>query len=120
VDAAFSARAAISYAWDKLITVFTENLLEGTSVALLGTQATIGTAEGGLRFMAMESRFSRRMLGEAVGDALRKAKELKRDRFVRVIFPSQASADPKLSYVIMILAYPVDVEALARRHVAGI
>jgi hypothetical protein len=101
----------VSYAWDKLITLFTENLLEGTSVSVLGAQATIGMAEGGLRFMAMESRFSRRMLGEAVGGALRKAKELKQDRYARVIFPSQASADPKLAYVILILAYPTDLEA---------
>jgi hypothetical protein len=78
---------------------------------VLGAQGTISTAEEGLRFMAMESRFSRRLLGEAVGGALRKAKELKQDRYARVIFPSQASANPKLAYVIMILAYPADLEA---------
>lgn len=101
----------ISYAWDKLITLFTENLLEGTSVSVLGAQATIGTAEEGLRFMAMESRFSRRVLGEAVGGALSAARELNQDRYARVIFPSQASANPQLAYVIMILAYPTDLEA---------
>jgi hypothetical protein len=37
--------------------------------------------------------------------------ERKQDRYARVIFPSQASADPKLAYVIMVLAYPVDHEA---------
>lgn len=76
----------ISYTWDRLITVFTKNLLEGTSVAVLGAQATIGTAEGGLRFMAMESRFSRRMLGEAVDGAMKRAMKLKQDRYARVIF----------------------------------
>ncbi|WP_049803035.1 hypothetical protein [Bradyrhizobium japonicum] len=104
----------ISYGWDKLITVFTENLLEGTGVTVLGATGTISTAEEGLRFMAMESRFSRRVLGEAVGGALRKARELKRDRYARVIFPSQVSANPKLAYVIMILAYPTDLEARGR------
>jgi hypothetical protein len=56
----------ISMVWDRLINVFTNNLLVGTSVTVLGAQSTIATAERGLRFMAMESRFSRRILGEAV------------------------------------------------------
>jgi len=101
----------VSFVWDRLINVFTENLLAGTSVAIRGKQATVATAEQGLRFMAMENRFSRRMLGEAVEGALRTALELKQDRYARVIFPGKGSADPKLAYVIMVLAYPVELEA---------
>jgi len=97
--------------WDRLINVFTENVLAGTSVSVLGAQTTVATSERGLRFMAMESRFSRRMLGGSVEGALRTAMEMKQDRYARVIFPAQISADPKLAYVIMILAYPTGLEA---------
>jgi hypothetical protein len=37
--------------------------------------------------------------------------ELKQERYTRVIFPGQGSADAKLAYLIMVLAYPVDLEA---------
>jgi hypothetical protein len=94
----------VSKVWDRLINVFSDNLLAGTNVSVLGAQATVTTAERGLRFMAMESRFSRRMLGESVDGALKAAMKLKQDRYARVIFPTQASADPKLAYVIMVLA----------------
>ncbi len=101
----------ISYTWDRLITVFSKNLLAGTSVTVLGEHTTLAQAEPGLRFMAMENRFSRRVLGEAVDSALKKALELKKDRYARVIFPQQASANSKLAYVIMVLAYPTELEA---------
>ncbi|GLH76593.1 preprotein translocase SecA chain [Bradyrhizobium sp. SSBR45G] len=101
----------ISYTWDRLITVFTENLLAGTTETILGETATIATAERGLRFMAAEGRFARRMLGEAVDGALRKAMEFKQDRYARVMFPSQINADDKVAYVIVVVAYPVELEA---------
>ncbi|OCK55550.1 hypothetical protein [Bradyrhizobium sp. LMTR 3] len=101
----------ISKVWDRLINLFTQNLLAGTSVTVLGAQTTVATAEYGLRFMAMESRFSRRILGQAVQDALRTAMDQKRDRYTRVIFPGGGSADPRVAYLIMVLAYPVDLEA---------
>jgi hypothetical protein len=97
--------------WDRLINVFTENILAGTGVSVLGSRATVATSEPGVRFMAMENRFARRMLGESVAGALKTAMKLKQDRYTRVIFPSQASADPKLAYVIVVLAYPTEVEA---------
>jgi hypothetical protein len=100
-----------SQTWDRLINLFTENVLAGTSVSVLGAESTVTMSERGLRFMAMESRFSRWMLGEAVEGALRMAMKLKQDRYARVIFPTQASADPKLAYVIMVLAFPTDLEA---------
>jgi hypothetical protein len=111
-DAYFAKTMAdkTSKTWDRLINVFTENILAGTSVSVLGSPVAFAKAEPGVRFMAMESRFSRRMLGEAIEGALKTAIELKKDRYTRVIFPSQASADPKLAYIFMILAYPTDVE----------
>ena len=90
-----------SYAWDRLITLFSENLLAGTSVTILGKKSTIAGAEPALRFMAMESWFSCCIYGEAVQGALLKAMELKQDRYARVILPSQPSENPKLAYTVM-------------------
>lgn len=89
-DAFFAKTVAdkTSKTWDRLINVFTENILAGTSVSVLGSPVAVAKSEPGVRFMAMESRFSRRMLGEAIEGALKTAIELKKDRYTRVIFPS--------------------------------
>lgn len=100
----------VSKVWDSLINLFTGNVLAGTSVAILGEKPSVSLSERGLRFMAMENRFSRRLLGASVEDAVRTARRLKQDRFARMIMPSPVSADPKVAYVIMILAYPTDLE----------
>jgi hypothetical protein len=96
--------------WDRLINIFTENVLAGTSVAILGEKPSVPLSERGLRFMAMENRFARRLLGAAVEDALRTAREMRQDRFTRVIMPSAVSANPKVAYVFMVLAYPTELE----------
>jgi hypothetical protein len=100
----------VSKVWDRLINVFTANVLAGTSVAVLGEEPSVSLSERGLRFMAMENHFARRLLGAAVANALQTARELRQDRFARVIMPSAVSANPKVAYVIMILAYPIDLE----------
>jgi hypothetical protein len=61
--------------------------------------------------MAMENRFARRILGEAVDGAIRTAMKQKQERFARVILPSQASTDAGVAYILLILAYPVEYEA---------
>jgi len=100
-----------SQVWDHLINEFSSNLLAGTSVYVMGEKGSVATSEPGLRYMAVETRFARRMLGDAVEGAIRTAMELKQERYTRVIFPTQVSANPKLAYIIMILAYPTDLEA---------
>ncbi len=100
-----------SYAWDKLIGLFTDNVIAGESISLLGYKADTKSSERALRFMAMESRFARRALGEAITDAYQIALTAKQDRFVRTILPTNVSADRELAYVFMILAYPTDLEA---------
>jgi hypothetical protein len=98
--------------WDRLIGLFTENVLSGTSVKIGGEVPTAALSERALRYMAMESRFARRILGEAVEGAVKAAKLAKAHRYARVIMPSSASADPTVAYVFMILAFPTDLEAL--------
>jgi hypothetical protein len=87
------------------------NVMAGTSVEVLGEASTVKMSERALRFMAMESRFSRRILGESIEGAIKAAAIAKTDRYTRVIFPSQVSADPKLAYVFMVMAYPSRIEA---------
>ena len=97
--------------WDKLIGLFTENVLSGTSVAIMGEAPNAALSERALRYMAMESRFSRRVLDEALEGAVKAARSAKADRYARVMMPSEASADPTVAYVFMTLAFPTALEA---------
>jgi hypothetical protein len=111
-DTYFAKRLAddISYTWDRLINHFTETLLAGTGVSVW-KPATFSTAERGLRCMALEDRFSRRILGEAVQGAIETGMKLKQDRYARMIYPGRGIADFKLAYIILVLAYPFHDEA---------
>jgi hypothetical protein len=99
-----------SYLWDHLIKLFTENILAGTSVRVLDTDPDIALSERGVRFMALESRFFRRILSYGVRGLLRSAEEAKQDRYARVMLPTEGSATPRQAYVFMILAYPEELE----------
>jgi hypothetical protein len=61
--------------------------------------------------MATESRFSRRVLGEALEGAVKAARLAKAHRHARVMMPSLASADPTVAFVFMTLAFPTALEA---------
>ncbi|NQY98766.1 MAG: hypothetical protein HRT82_16555 [Henriciella sp.] len=81
-----------SYAWDKIIQVFTRHVLGGTSLSLLGFDFDLQNSEKGLRYLALESRLSRRVLGSALLGALEKGKDT--DRFFRLMF---SAADPDVA-----------------------
>lgn len=100
-----------SRVWDKLIGVFTENVLSGTTVSIMGETPSAALSERALRYMAREGRFSRRVLGDAVSGFVKASRAAKADRYARVIMPSHVSADPTVAYVFMTLVYPSEVEA---------
>jgi hypothetical protein len=100
----------VSYIWDKLINLFAQHVVDGTSVPILGQPANPTLAERGIRFMALENRFYRRLLGEAVQGAMEAAIAAKQDRFTRVIMPFHGNRDSTLAYILMILAYPTELE----------
>jgi hypothetical protein len=100
-----------SRVWDKLIGQFTENVLSGTHVSLMGEVPSAALADNALRYMAREGRFSRRILGEALSGFVKASRAAKVDRYARVVMPSRVSADPTVAYVFMTLAYPTEVEA---------
>ena len=80
--------------------LLTANVLAGTCVAVLGEEPSVSLSERELRFMAMENRFARRLLGAAVANALKTAREFRQDRFTRVIMPSKVNANPKVACVL--------------------
>ena len=100
----------VSYIWDRLIETFVDNILDGTSVRVLGGELSAQDAEPALRIMAREPRFVRRMLGESVYWALEKAERIREDRFIRVMMPNELFFDQGTAYLIMILAYPENFE----------
>ena len=100
----------ISYVWDRLIESFTGNILAGTSVAVFGETPDASEAEQGLRSLALEHRVHRRMMGELLLEAMQRAEQREEDRFVRVVMPDPYSADHRVAYVFLILAYPTRFE----------
>jgi hypothetical protein len=100
-----------SYFWDRLVSRLGGKLLAGTTAIAFGQKSTVASAEPGLRFMAMENRFSRRVYAEAIEGAIANAKELRQDRYFRVILPDQPVDNAKLAYAVMILSYPAFAEA---------
>lgn len=89
----------ISYAWDRLIEAFSKHLLEGT-------QYFHRTPEGshqelGLRFLAREGRWRRRMLAQALIGAMETGAN--HEQFIRLI-PSTEHGNPH--YVFLTLKRP--------------
>ena len=91
----------VSYAWDKLI----EMLSDPKAKSVSGPQPQLTDLELALRSMARETRFSRRVLGQAVGEFLAEAKA----RNLR----SRAMLSP--SGVIYVLVYFNSSDALQNR-----
>jgi hypothetical protein len=96
----------ISYVWDRLITQFTKHILGGTIVSVRGETPSATDGEEALRVMARENRTSRRILGQALINALKEAERTKTPRFARCILPGALSADAEAAYVFLILARP--------------
>ncbi len=98
----------VSYNWDRLIEIFVEHVLAGTSVEILETAPDVTLAERGLRFMAAENRIYRRVLGQNVEEALQVAEAEKATRFIRNMIPTSEPRQHPVGYVFLILAYPGD------------
>lgn len=103
----------ISYAWDGLIESFASHALAGT--AYLPSEPAFESAERILRHMAAEPRFRRRMLADALLEAMRTTPP--GQRRIRVI-PSQLPHEPM--YIFLIFPWredqPVESNRLARRQ----
>ena len=58
-----------SHVWDRLIEKFTSHMIDGTNELLDGFEYELRRNEVGVRYMALERRVARRMLGAGVADA---------------------------------------------------
>lgn len=93
----------ISYIWDKLIEVFTDHMLGGTSITLDEYEFDLRKNELGVRYMALQSRLTRRAHGQAVVGALEKGKET--DRFFRTMLSPAGSKDNETAFFIQTFKY---------------
>jgi hypothetical protein len=87
-----------SYVWDELIERFIR--LGDPNLAGEHFKQTSQELEEGLRIIASESRFNRRLLARALRDALVRALERPGRRFARVVTAAQ---DPERVYIFLIL-----------------
>jgi hypothetical protein len=100
----------ISYVWDSEIDLFVKDILSGDAVTAFGEIPNAIDAEQALRSMALESRVYRRVLSNALTEAMKEAEKRRADRFARVSLPSRAAADQRVGYIFLILAGPPTLE----------
>ncbi|MDE0694504.1 MAG: hypothetical protein OXH76_01560, partial [Boseongicola sp.] len=93
----------ISYLWDRLISRFTNHLLDGTSIMPEGQDFDLHKLELGVRQMALEPRFFRRMHAKAIAEALEIGKGA--DKFVRVIMNPTGEKACKTAFFILTVKY---------------
>lgn len=94
----------VSYAWDDLISLFTNRMLDGTSIVLPGYTYALNKSEIGVRLMALQNRYLRRGLGDAVVGALQEGRET--DKFFRVMISGPTSKQNETGFFILTLKYP--------------
>lgn len=93
-----------SYVWDKLIETFTTNMLAGTTIMPEGRLFVLSELEQGIQHMALVPRHRRRFFGEAILDALEKAKTT--DRFTRAMLPGPTERHRDTGFFFMTLGIP--------------
>ena len=93
----------ISYLWDMLIKAFTTHMLDGTSITLAGHDFDLRKNELGVRHMALQRRFVRRGLGEAVKGALEIGKT--KERFFRAIISPAEAKENETAFFILTFKY---------------
>lgn len=93
-----------SYVWDRLIEAFTTHMLAGTTIVPDGHTFDLAEHEQGVRHMALVPRHMRRLLGDAILEALEKGATA--DRFTRAFLPGPTEADQGTGYFFMTLSPP--------------
>lgn len=93
----------ISYVWDNFITLFTDHMLNGTSITIDDHKFELSKNELGVRYMALEMRFRRRSHGEAIIGALERG--ISEDAFFRMMLAPADARDNETAFFIMTLKY---------------
>ncbi len=93
----------ISYLWDELIKTFTNHMLSGTSVTLGEYKFQLNKNELGVRYMALERRFSRRGHGEAIRGALEVG--VTKNMFFRMMIQGEGARNNETAFFIFTVRY---------------
>ena len=94
----------ISYAWDRLIECFTDPMIEGTTVVLDGhDDFDLRAHELGVRYMALQRRTTRRLLGGAVVEALQCGATA--DRFFRAMVMPPGLPECETGFFLLTMKY---------------
>ncbi len=89
--------------WDHLVTQFTTHMLDGTSITLDNEEFDLRRNELGIRYMAHENRFMRRLLGQAMLKALEEGAG--KYRHFRMMIRPKGVLNSETAYFIMTFKY---------------
>lgn len=93
----------ISYAWDRLIEIFTKHMLGGTSIVLPGHIYSLTNSEIAVRQLALQNRYMRRAHSEAIMGALELGQH--KQVFFRAMISPEGSRDNKTGFFFLTLKY---------------
>lgn len=94
----------VSYAWDRLITLFTDNMLAGTTLVPDQQAADLASQEIPVRHMALLPRFLRRTYGQFLVDALKEGQ--KADKFMRFFLPGPGHPTTDIAFFVVTVKIP--------------
>lgn len=92
-----------SMLWDEVIELVSEDVLKGTSIAILEHQPSVALSEQALRVIAAEPRMNRVSLGQALWGAMDLCVREDMARFVRRTFVTRRFPLQRIGYVFLIL-----------------
>lgn len=95
----------ISYLWDELIKTFSTHMMGGALIDLEGYEFDLEECERCVRYMALESRFSRRIFGESIKKAFEIGKM--QEIFFRVMMGSVGSEKNETAFCLLTAQYPI-------------
>jgi hypothetical protein len=94
----------VSYAWDRLITLFTDHMLEGTTLVPQLQATDLACHEVAVRHMVLLPRFLRRTYGQLLVDALKEGQ--KHDRFMRFFLPGAEHPATDIAFFVVTVKVP--------------
>ena len=100
----------ISYVWDDCIRSFTVHVLAGTTIARDGFEVNLKQAEQCIRLMALERRYIRRTLGEALVTAMQSCSE--EICFRRAVIPDPGQKENKTGFFVQAWKYPAHFDEM--------
>ncbi len=94
-----------SYLWDEMIELISEDVLKGTSIAILEQQPTTDLSERALRVMAAEGRMNRVKLAQALWEAIDCSVNEGMARFVRRMLLGRKPPERDTGYIFLVLPH---------------